>query len=71
MRRQGPLEELFDTATDPDEINNLATSTEPQHREAPIRLRAALDTWMLETGDRGAIPEAPGIRLQLEKEMHQ
>jgi len=71
MRRQGPLEELFDTTADPHEINNLATSTDPKNREALIRLRAALNTWMVETGDRGAITEAPGIRLQLEQEMHQ
>lgn len=70
MELRGPGEELFDTDADRDEIHNLVNSSQPEHREALIRLRAALDTWMVETNDRGAVPEAPGIRLQLEKEMH-
>lgn len=70
MARSGPCEELFDTTADRDEIHNLVSSTRAEDREALARLRAALDTWMAETGDRGAVPEPPGIRLQLEKEMH-
>ena len=34
------------------------------------RLRAALDTWITETGDQGAFPEPPGTVAPFEKEMH-
>jgi hypothetical protein len=35
-----------------------------------VRLRAALDTWIVETGDRGEIPEPPEVVARFEKEMH-
>lgn len=65
-----PKEMLFDTQADPHEINNLATSTDPTHREALTRLRSALDTWIVESGDRGHIPEPPEIVAPFEQEMH-
>jgi N-sulfoglucosamine sulfohydrolase len=70
MQRTGPGEELYDLRSDPHEIKNLAGSTEPAHREALLRLRAALDTWMVETGDRGHIPEPREIVAPFTKEMH-
>ena len=70
MQRTGPGEELYDLRSDPHEIKNLAASTQPEHREALIRLRAALDTWMAETGDRGHIPEPRAIVAPFAKEMH-
>lgn len=70
MERRGPCEELYDTGTDPDEIHNLIDSPEPEHREARARLRAALDTWITETGDRGAVPEAREVVAPFAKEMH-
>jgi len=69
MQRQGPCEELYDTKTDPHEIHDLIASQRPEHRDALIRLRAALNTWIIETGDRGAIPEAPEIVAPFAKEM--
>jgi hypothetical protein len=70
MRHVGPSEELFDTQADPHEIRDLSKSTQPEHREALTRLRAALGTWIIETNDRGAIPEPPEIIAPFEKEMH-
>jgi arylsulfatase A-like enzyme len=70
MERRGPSEELYDTQADPHEIRDLSTSTQPEHREALARLRAALDTWMAETGDRGAVPEPPEVVAPFTKEMH-
>lgn len=63
-------EQLFDTVNDPHEINNLADSKEPEHVEALIRMRAALDTWMVETQDQGVFPEPDEIVAPFEKEMH-
>ncbi len=71
MQRTGPLEELYDTVVDPHEIRNLAGSRDPAHVAALGRLRAALDTWMVETGDRGAIPEPPEVVAPFTAEMHQ
>lgn len=65
-----PFEQLYDTQDDPHEIYNLAQSRRPEHREALLRLRAALDTWIVETGDRGQWPEPPEIVAPFEQEMH-
>ena len=69
MQRTGPCEELYDIQNDPHEINNLLDSANPVHREELSRLRAALDAWIIETGDRGAIPEPDSIVAPFIKEM--
>jgi N-sulfoglucosamine sulfohydrolase len=66
-----PSEQLFDTKADPHEITNLAESKEPEHREALLRMRAALDVWITETGDLGQWPEPPEVVAPFEKEMHE
>jgi hypothetical protein len=50
-----PDEELYDTAADPDEVNNLAGK--PEHAATLKRMRAALDTWMTDIHDLGGVPE--------------
>lgn len=50
-----PLEELYDTLTDPHEINNLAAN--PAYQEVRERMRRVHVQWMEETGDVGLIPE--------------
>jgi hypothetical protein len=50
-----PDEELYDLRDDPHEIKNLAAS--PDHQRVLRNMRAALDTWMKDTADQGAIPE--------------
>jgi hypothetical protein len=69
MQRHGPSEELYDTQADPHEIHDLIDSKAPDHRQALSRLRAALDTWMTESGDLGAIPESPEVIAPFAKEM--
>jgi len=51
-----PVEELYDTWVDPNEVRNLADSAE--HRETLHRMRRRLRDWMLETKDTGLLPEA-------------
>jgi arylsulfatase A-like enzyme len=63
-------EQLFDTVADPFEIANLASSDSPEHRRVLQEMRTALDVWMVETGDRGSIPEPAEIVAPFEKEMH-
>jgi uncharacterized sulfatase len=58
-----PKEELYDTQTDPHEIKNLADS--PAHQDKLKELRAALDKWIVETKDLGAIPETELIKKGL------
>lgn len=70
MEHRGPCEELYDTQADPHEITNLVTSSKAEDHDALIRLRAALDAWMIETGDLGATPEPTEIVAPFEKEMH-
>ena len=69
MASRLPREQLFDTKTDPHEIHNLAGSNRPEDHDALVRLRAALDTWMTETGDVGGRLEPPEIVLPFIKEM--
>ncbi len=63
-------EQLFDTEHDPHEITNLASSEKPEHREALLRMRAALSVWMVETQDQGVFPEPPEVVAPFEREMH-
>ena len=70
MNLRGPCEEMYDTKADPHEIRNLLDSSRPDDREALLRLRAALDTWIIETGDCGVVSEPPEVVVPFEKEMH-
>jgi arylsulfatase A-like enzyme len=63
-------EQLFDTQLDPHEIRNLSESSNPEHREALMRMRSALDVWIVETQDRGEFPEPQEIVAPFDKEMH-
>jgi len=60
MFKPRPVEELYDTRSDPHEIRNLAGDAKygPELR----RLRDALDAWIREVGDMGRIPEAEMVR---------
>ena len=46
---------LFDTEVDPHELNNLAAV--PGYADKLTELRAEMDTWMEEIGDRGLVSE--------------
>jgi N-sulfoglucosamine sulfohydrolase len=63
-----PEEELYDLDRDPSQLDNLAESQE--HNEALTRLRAALATWIEETGDQGAVPEPPETLAQVREMMN-
>ena len=65
-----PVEMLYDTKSDPHEIINLAKSDNPLHQASLLRLRAALETWMVETGDLGHLPEPAGVVAPFLIEMH-
>lgn len=54
-RATKPVEELYDTASDPFELTNLADRPEQQARLE--RMRAAHEAWVADTGDLGAVPE--------------
>ena len=60
LQSSRPVEELYDTQSDPWEINNLAA--DPAYRQELERLREALDDWRDEVGDMGEIPEAEMVR---------
>ena len=58
-----PKEELYDLDVDPHEITNLVLS--PKHQDKLAELRSALDKWILETTDLGAVPEPELIKRGL------
>ena len=60
FRQSKPEEELFDTQTDPYELNNLAA--DPAYKEKLEELRQECDRWVAETGDMGLIPETEYIQ---------
>lgn len=70
LMRPLPFEQLFDTQSDPHEVVSLTDSDVPDHKAALLRMRAALDTWISETGDRGEFPESRDVVAPFEKEMH-
>ncbi len=51
-----PVEELYDTISDPHEINNLVGR--PETKAVLKKLRKTLRAWMLQTRDTGLLPEA-------------
>jgi uncharacterized sulfatase len=55
FQKTKPIEELYDTAADPHEVNNLAADA--RHAAKLSELRQELERWMIETGDLGLIPE--------------
>jgi arylsulfatase A-like enzyme len=52
-----PIEELFDLGTDPWEVRNLAG--DPKHAAKLRELRALVDAWVVESGDKGDRMEDP------------
>ena len=57
MAPDRPEFELYDLQSDPDEVNNLADSSE--HAERLARLQERLDGWIEETNDHGRDMEDP------------
>jgi N-sulfoglucosamine sulfohydrolase len=64
-----PYELLYNTEADPHEIDNLVESNEQEDQAALFRMRAAMDTWEVETGDLGIWPEPDDVVRPFEKEM--
>lgn len=62
-------ETLMVIQANPHEIANLTKSNKPEHRDAVLRVRAALDVWIAETGDLGQWSEPLEIVAPFEKEM--
>lgn len=62
-----PKEELYDCDADPHEVHNLAESA--KHQSVLKELRAALDRWMEETHDLGAVPEPELVKRGLVKDV--
>lgn len=64
-----PDEMLFDLRADPHELRNLADSEDADIQRTLSALRAALDTWMVESGDLGHIAEPPEVVAPFVDEM--
>jgi arylsulfatase A-like enzyme len=55
FRATKPAEELYDMASDPWQMRNLAA--DPQHRATLHRLRAECERWMTDNGDLGLLSQ--------------
>ena len=51
-----PQEELYNVSEDPHEVNNLAK--DPRYADRIAAMRQNMESWMLEIGDTGFLPEA-------------
>jgi N-sulfoglucosamine sulfohydrolase len=60
FQEKRPVEELYDTLSDPFEIDNLAAN--PLYAHDLERMRRALDDWLAAVGDLGREPEAEMVR---------
>lgn len=65
-----PREQLFDTQSDPHEIQNLAQSNDPEIQSVLTQSRTALDVWITETDDLGRHLEPPDVVNRFQREMH-
>ncbi len=54
-----PSEELYDLASDPNEIKNLAA--DPAYQSTLVEMRDRLAKWIKETGDKGEQPESAAM----------
>lgn len=61
--RTKPKEEFYDTLADPWEVKNLID--DPAHQETIGKMRKALDEWIVESKDKGEIPELELIKQGL------
>ena len=57
-----PPEELYDLSNDPYEMTNLAA--DPAYARQLAEMRGAVDQWIEETGDKGAINEGETVDLE-------
>jgi len=55
-----PMEELYDTAKDPDNVVNLIDN--PEHKEVIKELRGELRKWQMKIHDSGLLPEAERVK---------
>jgi hypothetical protein len=58
-----PVEEFYDTHSDPFEIHNLASN--PKHFDKMAKMRTALDTWIEECDDPLDMPEDKLVRTRV------
>ncbi|MGB7343957.1 MAG: sulfatase [Pirellulaceae bacterium] len=61
MSKTRPEEELYDLRSDPHEMKNLAS--DPDHADRLAEMRAELEKWIVQTGDKGAIDESLTVEL--------
>ena len=57
-----PDEELYDLAADPYEMTNLAA--DPAHAATLVQLRGAVNQWIKESGDKGAVDEGKTVDME-------
>jgi uncharacterized sulfatase len=60
MQKNIPVDELYDTSTDPYELHNLAD--DPNFKDILIKLKTELFRWIKETNDLGFVPEYEMLR---------
>ncbi|MDX2019797.1 MAG: sulfatase [Deltaproteobacteria bacterium] len=61
FRPNKPAEELFDTKTDPHEVRNVAQ--DPRYRQELLRLRNAVDEFVMAEPDLGFLPEPEMVNM--------
>ena len=59
-----PMIELYDTSSDPDNVNNLVDN--PEYAREVKRLSAAMDTWQQKHFDSALMPESEMVKLSAE-----
>lgn len=60
-----PAEELYDCLADPHEVNNIVAVADPAVQAKLAELRQALDQWLADTHDLGAVAESDLIKRGL------
>jgi hypothetical protein len=60
-----PMEELYDTSVDPDNVNNLIA--DPKYAKDIARLSAAMDAWQVKNFDSALLPESEVVKRAEDK----
>lgn len=64
-----PKEEFYDCQADPHQVRNIVDSADPAHVAKLNELRAALDAWVEQTKDLGAVSEEELVRRGLVRDV--
>lgn len=63
-----PMEELYDTSKDPDNVNNLIN--DPEYKEVIARMSKAMNDWQVKNFDSALLPESEMVKRAADNKLN-